>query len=83
MKEKLRKENIIMNKKIIEPGSGGFDIHGFGHIVVKLDSNYGDITYDTKSKELKLNNQIVSNEEYELENVYKAIIHTITIFMSM
>ena len=38
-----------MNKKIIEPGSGGFDILGFGHIVVKLDSNYGDITYDTKS----------------------------------
>ena len=72
-----------MNKKIIELGSGGINILGFGHILVELDSNYGDITYDTKSKELKLNNEIISNIEFELEDVYKDIIHTLTVFMSM
>lgn len=58
----------------------GVGTDGAGNYIVLIFTNYGALTYDTETKKYELNDYVISEEDFELENIHKEAMKAIAFF---
>ncbi len=71
-----------MNNKLFL-GISELDVIDVAHCVVRTETKYGELTYDTKTNEVKLNDSYELPEGFDTKDFYENVIRILATYVSL